>query len=68
MIDYTGLNVELAKRGLNKKWLHEQLNISSGTIAKFAKGESVQLSTIEKICVALDCNIEDIICIIKTTK
>ena len=61
MLDYTGLNVELAKRGLNKKWLHDQLHISFGTIAKFAKGESVQLSTIEKICVALKCDISDLV-------
>ncbi len=61
MLDYSGLNVELAKRGLNKKWLHDQLHLSFGTIAKFAKGESVQLSTIEKICIALNCNIEDVV-------
>lgn len=61
MLDYSGLNVELAKHGLNKKWLHDQLNLSFGTIAKFAKGESVQLSTIEKICVALECDISDIV-------
>lgn len=41
MLDYTGLNVELAKHGLNKKWLHDQLNLSFGTIAKFAKGIEV---------------------------
>ena len=64
MIDYTGLNVELAKRGLNKKWLHDQLKISYGTIAKFGKGESVQLSTIEKICTSLNCNICDIVSIV----
>ena len=31
------------------------------TYGKFKKGESVSLSTIERICIALDCNIENIV-------
>lgn len=61
MIDYIGLDIILRNKGKNRKYLHEELGISKDTIAKFKKGESVSLSTIERICLDLDCRIEDIV-------
>ena len=61
MIDYIGLDIILRDKGKNRKYLHEELGISKDTIAKFKKGESVSLLTIERICLDLDCRIEDIV-------
>jgi DNA-binding Xre family transcriptional regulator len=61
MIDYIGLEVLLREKGKNLKWLHETTGVSWDVIRKFKKGESVSLSTIERICIALDCNIENIV-------
>lgn len=61
MIDYIGLERILRNKNLNLKWLHETTGISWDVIRKFKKGESVSLSTIERICIALDCNINDIV-------
>ena len=39
--------------------------ISSSTLAKLGKDEYVSLESIDKICCALDCNVGDIIDIVK---
>lgn len=61
MIDYIGLDIVLRNNGKNRKYLHEKLGLSKDTIAKFKKGDSVSLLTIERICLDLDCKIEDIV-------
>lgn len=61
MIDYIGLERVLREHKKNKKYLHEALGLSKDTIAKFAKGESVSLSTLERICLHFNCRIEDIV-------
>lgn len=61
MLDYKGLDIILINHEKDRKYLHEHLGLSWDTIAKFKKGESVTLGTIEKICLEFDCNIEDIV-------
>lgn len=61
LIDYIGLERVLREKKKDRKYLHEELGISKVTIAKFKKGESVSLSVIERICLGLDCKIEDIV-------
>ena len=41
--------------------LKKQVGISTVTLAKFRKYESVNLSTINKICLALNCSINDVV-------
>jgi DNA-binding Xre family transcriptional regulator len=41
--------------------LTDELNISSATVAKMGKGESVSLNVIIRICQFLGCNIGDIV-------
>jgi DNA-binding Xre family transcriptional regulator len=60
-ISYKPLFVLLANRGLKKTDLMELAGISSGTLARFAKGEPVSLDVIEKICAALECQPGDIV-------
>ncbi len=59
-ISYKGLWAILCNKNLQKKDLAESLNISSATIAKMGKGESVSMDVLERICTYLDCNIGDI--------
>lgn len=59
-VSYNGLWKKLIDRNLYRKDLTEKLNISSATIAKMGKGESVSMDVLERICTYLDCNIGDI--------
>lgn len=56
MIDYTKLNSQLQKRGINKTELGNQLGISSRTIAKIAKGEKLSRIVLQKIGDYLECS------------
>jgi DNA-binding Xre family transcriptional regulator len=60
-ISYKPLFVLLASRGLKKTDLLTMAGISRGTLARFAKGESVSMDIIDKICKALDCQPGDIV-------
>ena len=57
---YNGLWKMLIDRNMYKKDLAAELNISSATMAKMGKGESVSMDVMERICYYLDCNIGDI--------
>jgi len=50
----------LQRRGLKKTDLLELAKISSPTLAKLSKGDTVTTEVIEKICNALDCQPADI--------
>ena len=39
-------------------------NVNSRTLAKMGKGENVSMEILGRICQALDCKIEDIVCYI----
>ena len=59
-ISYNGLWKMLIDRNMYKKDLAAELNISSATMAKMGKGESVSMDVLERICSYMDCNIGDI--------
>ena len=61
MISYKPLFHTLLEKGICMDKLRQDGVISSITMAKFKKGESIMLSTAEKICTYLDCKIEDIV-------
>lgn len=48
-----------------KKDLMAKTNITSSTIAKMGKNKAVSMEVLGKICIALDCNIGDIVDVIK---
>ncbi len=60
-ISYNGLWKLLIDRNMQKKDLLNELSISSATIAKMGKGESVSLEVLERICKHLNCDIGDIV-------
>ncbi|MDU7382860.1 MAG: helix-turn-helix transcriptional regulator [Schaalia turicensis] len=50
----------LKARNLRKQDLQRETHISSGSIAKLAKGANIQTNTLLRICQFLDCDIADI--------
>ena len=61
MISYKPLFHTLLEKGMTLDQLHKDKVISTITQAKFKKGESIMLSTAERICKYLDCDIQDIV-------
>ncbi len=63
-ISYNKLWKKLIDLQMNKTQLCEKAKISTNAMAKLGKNEPVSLETINKICVALKCNIGDIMDIV----
>jgi len=59
--DYSKLWKLLIDRKLNKTNLREMAGISTGTLAKLGKNDYVSAEILEKICIALNCEVGDII-------
>ena len=59
-VDYTRLWKLLIDKRMNKSQLRDTAGISTNAVAKLGKNEPVSLDTLEKICSALHCNIEDV--------
>ena len=55
----------LIDKNMIKKDLMAKTNITSSTIAKMGKNKAVSMEVLGKICIALDCNIGDIVDVIK---
>ena len=53
----------LEQQNKSMYWLSKQTGISQNSISKIVKGETsgINFDTLEKICVALKCNISDIL-------
>lgn len=60
-MNYNKLWKLLIDKNLMKKDLKEMAGISSNAIAKMGKGGDVSTQVLRKICVALECRIEDIV-------
>lgn len=65
MISYDPLWKLLIDKKLKKLELCKVADISTATLAKMGKGEYVALPILEKICIALDSRIEEVIKITK---
>ena len=63
--NYNKLWKLLIDKKLMKKDLMEKTGITSSTIAKMGKNKAVSMEDLGKICIALDCNIGDIVDVIK---
>ncbi len=51
----------LVDKEMSKGDLHRASGLSSGTMTKLRRGEDVSMEALRKICVALNCNIGDIV-------
>lgn len=65
MFSYKKLWKLLIDKDMNKTQLMKKANISRTTIDKMNKEKYVDMSSLDKICHALDCKIEDIVEYIK---
>lgn len=59
-LSYKRLFKLLIDRNMKKKDLCIKAGISATSISKLANGKNVNTKIIEKICAALDCDVEDI--------
>lgn len=62
-ISYNGLWKLLIDKGMKKMNLVENKNIgiSSSTLAKMSRGETVSMGILKRICMELDCDFGDLI-------
>lgn len=61
MFTYAPLQQILFERKIKKLELMKLADISTSTLAKLSKDEDVKLTTLVKICIALDCTLNDIV-------
>jgi len=61
--DYEKLWTILKERKMKKKDLIELSGISSNIMAKMSKGELISMESVKKICIALGCDVGDIVVI-----
>lgn len=61
MINYSPLFKKLIDENMTKTQFREELGISTATLARMSKGQSISLSTIKKICEYFNCDVNDII-------
>lgn len=64
-ISYKKLWKILIDRDMNKRDLREACGISSASIAKLGKGDNITTDVLLRICTALECDISDIMEIVK---
>lgn len=60
-ISYKPLWHLLLERDMKKLELRDLIGMSNSTLAKLGKNEPVSMDIIEKICIKLDCRIEDVV-------
>lgn len=59
-ISYAKLWLLLESKKMKKKDLQKIAGISSTSVTKLAKNETVRTDIIDRICVALNCDVDDI--------
>ena len=64
-VSYNKLWKLLIDKGLNKTELKEKARLSTNAVAKLGRNEKVSMETIEKMCLALNCNVGDIVDVIE---
>ena len=67
-INYDKLWVILNKRGMMKTELIREAKISTNAMAKLGRNEDVRVGVLEKICLALDRKMDDILDIVPESK
>ncbi|CYV51369.1 helix-turn-helix domain-containing protein [Streptococcus suis] len=58
----------LVEKKMNKEDLKRAANITSNIVSRMSKDTYVNLDSLEKICLALDCTLNDIVEIVKDTE
>lgn len=64
-ISYKPLWRLMLEKDMKKLELRDLVGMSNNTLARLGKNEGVSMDVLERICVALDCRIEDIVEFVK---
>lgn len=65
LVDYKRLWILLIKMNMTKSQLRKAANISPSTFTKLNKNEPVAMDVLIRICRALECDIGDVVEIVK---
>ncbi len=65
MISFERLWKTMNEKGISTYTLREKCGIDSKTVRRLKANENVETKTLDKLCSALDCKIEDIVEYIK---
>ena len=60
MISFERLLVTMEKRGMSTYQLRERCGIDSKTIRRVRANENIETKTLDKLCAALSCRLEEI--------
>ena len=60
MITFERLWVTMEKRGISTYQLRERCGIDSKTIRRLRANKNIETKTLDKLCAALSCRLEDI--------
>ncbi|WP_050638427.1 helix-turn-helix domain-containing protein [Candidatus Stoquefichus sp. SB1] len=66
MISFEPFFKTLERKGMSQYQLIHDYHVSTGTLDAMRKNKSVTLNTIVDLCVILDCEIQDIVKIVKS--
>ena len=61
MIVFDRLWITMKQKGFSTYKLREQCGIDTKTVRRLKANENIETKTIDKICTALNCRIEDIV-------
>lgn len=64
-ISYKPLWRLMLEKDMKKLELRDLVGMSNNTLARLGKNEGISMDVLERICVALDCRIEDIVEFVK---
>ena len=64
-VNYDKLWVILNERGMMKTELVRAAKISTNAMAKLGRNEDVRVQVLVKICIALECKLDDIVDIVR---
>jgi len=60
MIVYDKLWETMKKKGVSSYWLREKCGIDRKTIRRLKANDNMETKTLNKLCIALECRLEDI--------
>ena len=60
MITFDKLFETMRERGVSTYWLREKCGIDSKTVRRLKANDNIETKTLNKLCAALDCKIEDV--------
>ena len=60
MIISDKLWVTMKEKGVSTYWLREKCGIDRKTIRRLKENDNIETKTLNKLCIALDCRLDDI--------